>query len=351
MFNFEGEEVSCNFLAGSSPELFITGREVSMTAAPESARDKKRKHGEQMRKPSWLKVNLPSGERAQVVGRTKTQRHLFTVCEEAKCPNQQECWSSGTATFMLMGDVCTRGCRFCAVTSGKPEPLDSEEPQKLAEAVGLLGLHYVVLTSVDRDDLPDGGAAHLVRCVRSIKDIDPEILVEVLMPDFKGSRDSLELMVNSQAEVLAHNLETVERLTPKVRDPRASYKQSLEVLRLIKELDPGRYTKSSLMVGVGETHDELRHSFQDLREVGCDFLTIGQYLRPTRKHMPVERYVHPDMFETLRLEALEFGFAYVASGPLVRSSYKAGELYIENVVRSGKTSTDNRASDVFVQLL
>ena len=318
----------------------------------ENISEHRRKRGSDLRKPSWLKVSIPTGSTVQFVSSTKADRSLFTVCEEAMCPNRHECWSSGTATFMLMGDTCTRACKFCAVNSGKPNGwLDNDEPHKLAEAIGLMKLKYVVLTSVTRDDLPDGGASHLAHCIQAIKDMNPEIMVEILIPDFGGNIAALRKIVESPVDVIAHNIETVEKLQSKVRDPRASYEQSLSVLDNIKLMDPTMYTKSSIMVGVGETHEDILESFKDLRDVKCDFLTIGQYLRPSFKHMPVESYVHPDTFELYKNEALRQGFLYVASGPLVRSSYKAGEFFIENIVRHGKSSNNSSSDNSFIQLL
>ena len=314
--------------------------------------EKRRKRGSDLRKPSWLKVSIPTGSSVQFVSSTKAERALYTVCEEALCPNRHECWSSGTATFMLMGDTCTRACKFCAVASGKPNGwLDPNEPRKLADAINLLKLKYVVLTSVTRDDLPDGGAQHLADCIRAIKETNPTIFVEILIPDFGGNISALRTIVESPVDVIAHNIETVEQLTAKVRDPRASYQQSLAVLENIKLMDPTRFTKSSIMVGVGETHDDLSESFKDLREINCDFLTIGQYLRPSLRHMPVEKYVHPDTFEAFKNEALSLGFLFVASGPLVRSSYKAGEFFIENIIRKSKQGSDSPSSNSFIQLL
>lgn len=314
--------------------------------------DRRRNRGADLRKPSWLKVSIPTGSTVQFVSSTKADRSLYTVCEEALCPNRHECWSSGTATFMLMGDVCTRACKFCAVNSGKPnEWLDVDEPRKLAEAISLLKLKYVVLTSVTRDDLPDGGAQHLADCILAIKNHNPNILVEILIPDFGGNIAALRTIVESPVDVIAHNIETVERLTAKVRDPRASYDQSLKVLENVKLMDPYRFTKSSIMLGVGETHEDIIESFKDLREKNVDFLTIGQYLRPSLRHMPVEKYIHPDIFDSLKKEALEIGFLYVASGPLVRSSYKAGEFFIENIVRKRRKSNQSTSDDAFIQLL
>jgi lipoic acid synthetase len=284
------------------------------------------------RKPEWVRVNIPSGDIVAFVGEIKQSNHLFTVCEEAKCPNRHECWSSGTATFMLMGNICTRGCKFCAVTSGRPQPLDSSEPLNVAEAVKSLKLNYVVLTSVNRDDLPDGGSAHFANCINTIKKLNPGTLIEVLIPDYLGN--NLRNVVTAAPAVVAHNIETVERLTPKVRDPRANYRKSLNVLKEAKQVFGSKYTKSSIMVGLGETWEDLEQAFDDLRKHDVDFLTIGQYLRPSHWHLKVEKYIHPDLFEEMRIRAQTYGFKYVASGPLVRSSYKAGEFFIENIIRN-----------------
>lgn len=288
------------------------------------------------RKPEWLKIRPPAGEGYTYIKQTLRAHSLYTVCEEAHCPNIHECWGGGTATIMLMGGVCTRGCRFCAVTSGHPQGwLDPLEPFKVAKVLKEWGLDYVVLTSVARDDLPDGGAAHFAQTVRLIKDESPQMLVEVLIPDFQGRRESLQTIVASGADVIGHNIETVERLTPKVRDRRASYRQSLSVLETIKALDPTRYTKSAIMVGLGETEEEVLQTMRDLRSVGVDILTIGQYLRPSKRHIEVYEYVHPRQFERYRKLGEELGFLYVASGPLVRSSYRAGEFFIAGLIRRG----------------
>jgi lipoic acid synthetase len=290
-----------------------------------------------LRKPEWLKVRAPGGDHYRQLKELLRGLTLHTVCEEARCPNVGECWGGGTATVMLMGDTCTRGCRFCAVKTGNPRGLlDVAEPENVAVALERLSLHYVVLTSVDRDDLPDGGAAHFARTVERIKERTPEMLVEVLIPDFRGDRKALETIVKAGPDVIAHNVETVERLTPTVRDRRAPYRQSLEVLRLLKELAPDGYTKSSIMVGLGETAAEVEHTMRDLREVGVDVLTLGQYLRPTPKYLPVAEYVTPEQFEAYRAAGEAMGFMYVASGPLVRSSYRAGEFFLEGLIRSKK---------------
>ncbi len=286
------------------------------------------------KKPPWLKVPFPGGESYSWIKKRAANLNLSTVCEEANCPNIGECWNGGTATFMLMGDTCTRGCRFCSVKSAKnPGALDPEEPKKLAETVKNLALKYVVLTTVDRDDLPDQGASHIARCIRSTQRACPEMLIEMLMPDFQGKTELVQQVINARPAVLAHNLETVRSLTDRVRDSRASYDQSLDVLRYLKQQCPDGYTKSSLMLGVGESRKETLQAMKDLRDVGVDFLTIGQYLQPSKKHLKVEKFMHPDEFDELALQGDKMGFEYVASGPLVRSSYKAAEFYIERKIR------------------
>lgn len=291
-------------------------------------------HALHARKPAWLKVKAPGGERYAGLKKLVHDRKLHTVCEEAACPNVGECWSGGTATLMLMGDLCTRGCRFCNVKSGKPKPgwLDREEPEKTAEAVRLMGLDYVVLTSVDRDDLPDQGASHLAETIRAVREASPGTLVEILIPDFRGEAGLVETVAASGPHVLAHNLETVERLTPSVRDARAGYRQSLEILREAGRRRPRLVTKSSLMMGLGETRDEVLQAMRDLRAAGVRVLTLGQYLRPSDWHLAVERFVPPEEFDALRAEGESMGFLYVAAGPLVRSSYRAGEYFLRDVV-------------------
>lgn len=280
-------------------------------------------------KPEWLKIRPPSGEKYLMIKGLKEGLELHTVCEEAHCPNIYECWGGGTATFMIMGDLCTRHCRFCAVKSGRPNGyLDPLEPVKLAYAIRRMNLRYVVVTSVDRDDLEDGGSSHFAACIREIRRLNPSIYIEVLIPDFRGDLEALKRVVEARPHVVAHNIETVRRLTSTVRDPRAGYDQSLTVLENIKKLDGGIYTKSSIMVGLGESKEEVVSAMRDLRGVGVDFLTIGQYLQPSNGHIPVKEYVHPDVFEEYRLIGESLGFKYVASGPLVRSSYKAGEYFI-----------------------
>src|SRR5437868_9336246 len=281
-------------------------------------------------KPEWLKVRMPGGGRFQQVRDTLRELKLVTVCEEASCPNMGECWGSGTATVMLMGEVCTRGCRFCDVASGTPQPLDPLEPRHLAEAVARLGLDYLVVTSVNRDELEDGGASHFAQAIVELRRAAPRTLIEVLTPDFQGDRTALDMIIDAQPTVAAHNVETVERLTPRVRDRRASYGQSLAVLEHYKR--GGMRTKSSIMLGLGERRGEVIQAMRDLRSVGCDILTLGQYLRPTEKHLPIEEFVKPEVFRALEREGLALGFKFVAAGPLVRSSYKAGEFFVRNWV-------------------
>jgi len=281
------------------------------------------------KKPSWIKVRAPSGPRYTKIKARARELKLHTVCEEAHCPNIGECWGSGTATFMVMGDICTRGCRFCAVnTRRKGAPLDQDEPKNVAFAIKEMGLDYVVLTSVDRDDLPDQGSLHFAQCIKEIRTSASKTRVEVLIPDFSGRKELLHHVVEAKPDVLAHNVETVRRLTPKVRDPRSGYEQSLVLLQRVKERNPRMLTKSSLMVGVGERKNEIIEAMADLRAVGVDFLTIGQYLRPTQNHLKVDSFVTPELFAEYQKIGEGLGFKYVASGPLVRSSYKAGEFFI-----------------------
>lgn len=284
-------------------------------------------------KPPWLKVRIPAGERYQAVGRIVREHRLATVCEESKCPNIGECWSHGTATLMLLGAVCTRACQFCAVDTGNPGGrLDPDEPEHAARAVELMGLRYVVLTSVDRDDLSDGGAAQYAAAVRAIKARRPETAVEALTPDFRGRRASVETILEAGVEVYAQNLETVRRLTGVVRDPRAGYEQTLEVLAHAKRYRPDVLTKTSLMLGLGERDEEIRETLDDLARIGVDIVTFGQYLRPTRNHLAVERYVAPEEFARYREWGLTRGFLEVVSGPFVRSSYRAERVLEKNNV-------------------
>lgn len=293
-------------------------------------------------KPEWLRVRLASGKGYSELRQLALDLSLNTVCQEARCPNIEECWNGGTATFMLMGEVCTRACRFCSVTSGKPKSaLDPDEPEHVADAVAKLALRYVVLTSVNRDDLPDGGASHFAKTVVAIKSRDPQILVEALIPDFNADHDALDTMIDSAADVIAQNIETVRRQTQRVRDPRSGYEKTLSVLEYLKLRKPLLFTKSSLMLGLGESDEEIFETMDDLRSVGVDILTLGQYLQPTRKHLPVEEYVHPTRFDYLAKIGQQKGFAFVAAGPLVRSSYRAGELFVENILRKRRDALPN----------
>jgi len=294
------------------------------------------------RLPEWLKTPIPAGnDQYKKIKKDLRGLNLHTVCEEARCPNISECWggsnkNAATATIMLMGDTCTRGCRFCSVkTNRKPGPLDPHEPENTAEALARWGLGYVVLTSVDRDDLPDGGANHFTETIKRIKAKKPSILVEALTGDFMGDMDMVKLVAESGLDVYAHNVETVEALTPYVRDRRATFRRSLQVLEHVKKVKgpEGIITKTSLMLGLGEQEEEVMDALRELRKVGVDVVTFGQYMRPTKRHLKVEKYVTPAEFDMWRERATAMGFLYVASGPLVRSSYKAGEAFIENVLK------------------
>jgi lipoyl synthase len=290
------------------------------------------------RKPPWLKARAPSGAGFQTVRALVREHRLATVCEEAKCPNIGECWNAGTATLMLMGAVCTRACRFCSVDTGNPRGwLDAAEPENAARTVELMKLTYVVLTSVDRDDLPDGGAAHYAACVRAIKRRNPDTAVEALTPDFQGALQDVATVVDSGIEVFAQNIETVRRLTHPVRDPRAGYEQTLRVLAHAKGHRPSVLTKSSLMLGLGESDAEIDATLADLRDAGVDIVTLGQYLRPTLNHLPVQRFVAPAEFDRYRERALARGFLECVSGPLVRSSYRA-----EQALNRNNAGLDNR---------
>ncbi len=276
------------------------------------------------RKPPWFKARFPGGERYQHIAGLLREHRLHTVCEEAHCPNIGECFNAGTATFMILGDTCTRSCSFCAINSGRPSAIDPLEPYRLAETVDLLGLDFAVITAVNRDDVPDGGAGIFAACIRAIRHRRPQCDVEVLITDFDGNRDALATVVEAKPAVLNYNTETVPRLYPRVR-PKHEYPDTLDLLRHVKSLDPTMPTKTGLMVGLGETFEELEQVFTDLREARVDLLTVGQYLRPSAKHMPVDRYWHPDEFARLQEMALGLGFRHVEAGPLVRSSYHAGD--------------------------
>jgi len=287
-------------------------------------------HGQ---KPKWLRAKMPSGSGYSSTRDIDHTHRLSTVCEESMCPNIGECWNAGTATIMVLGSVCTRACRFCAVDTGNPKGwLDHEEPLNTGKAVKLMGLTYVVITSVDRDDLEDGGAAHYAACVREIKRLNPGTAVEALTPDFNGNKKHVELVVDSGLEVFAQNIETVKRLTHPVRDPRAGYEQTIDVLRHAKQHRPDVLTKTSLMLGLGEEDDEIMQTMQDLRAANVDIVTLGQYLRPTKNHLAVERYVTPDEFDAYRQKGLAMGFLEVVSGPMVRSSYRAEQVLQKNNV-------------------
>jgi lipoic acid synthetase len=317
------------------PSLPVLG--TSPSVLPTSRRDIAADRAERglprdARKPDWLRVEVPGGERYQKVKETLRGLRLHTVCAEAHCPNVAECWGGGTATVMLMGDVCTRGCRFCHVkTAAHPPALDPEEPRHLAEAVAKLALDYVVVTSVDRDDLPDGGAGHFAQAIRHLRGI-PDLLVEVLTPDFRGDAGAVRTVGGAAPHVFANNIETVRRLSPAVRDARAGYEQTLDVLARMKREFPAVVTKSSIMVGLGEEDHEILATMGDLRAAGVEILTLGQYLRPSAWHLPVVEYVKPDKFAAWREAGLGLGFRYVASGPLVRSSYRAAELFLRGEI-------------------
>ncbi|KAF9944412.1 hypothetical protein BGZ70_004672 [Mortierella alpina] len=312
------------------------------TAAATTTTGKPGKRAPKQRLPEWLKTDIPAGKNYTQIKKNLRELNLHTVCEEAKCPNISDCWGGGehntaTATIMLMGDECTRGCRFCSVkTSKAPKPLDIHEPENTAEAISRWGLDYVVLTSVDRDDLTDGGSAHFAETIMKLKQKAPKILVECLTGDFQGDMECVARVATSGLDVYAHNIETVEALSAYVRDPRAKFRQSIAVLAHAKKAKPGLLTKTSMMLGCGETEAEVIHAMDELRKAEVDVLTLGQYMRPTKKHMRVHEYVKPEVFEKYQKLAEERGFKYVASGPLVRSSYKAGEFYISNILKKEK---------------
>jgi lipoic acid synthetase len=277
------------------------------------------------RLPTWFKIRLTTTKQANVVRNIITEKKLHTVCRSAACPNQTECWNSGTATFLILGNVCTRGCRFCSVPKGEPQGVERDEPSRVAEAVFALGLRYAVVTSVTRDDLPDGGASVFAETIRAIRSVSPECRIEVLIPDFQGSESALHTVLSAKPDVLNHNLETVPSLYPRVR-PQADYQRSLELLRRARS--SGRVTKTGMMLGLGEGREEVVSVMQDLRAVDCSILTLGQYLAPSRNHLPVERYYTPDEFRALRKQAFSRGFNQVVAGPLVRSSYHAADSIV-----------------------
>lgn len=305
--------------------------QVGIAAIKDGVKAGFKEEGSRLKKPSWLRMSLTTSPKFEKVKGLVDKHQLSTVCQEAKCPNMSECWSHGTATIMLMGSVCTRACRFCSVDTGNPKGwLDTDEPRKTAESVNIMKLQYVVLTSVDRDDLTDGGAAHYAETIKQIKALCPQTKVEALTPDFQGNTSAIDLLVESGVDVFAQNVETVERLTHPVRDIRASYQQTIDLLAYSKQSAPQVLTKTSLMLGLGETIAEVEQTMDDLRQAKVDILTLGQYLQPTKNHLPVERYVHPDEFKQLRQIGLSKGFYEVASGPMVRSSYRADRVFAKD---------------------
>ncbi|KAG9452025.1 hypothetical protein H6P81_004929 [Aristolochia fimbriata] len=326
-------------LAAESPSLadFVRLRESDEYSVEVGTKKKP------LPKPDWMKLSIPGGSKYAHIKSKLRELKLHTVCEEAKCPNLGECWSGGetgtaTATIMILGDTCTRGCRFCNVkTSRTPPPPDPNEPSNVAEAIASWGLDYVVITSVDRDDLPDQGSEHFAETVQKLKKLKPKMLIEALVPDFRGDPVCVEKVARSGLDVFAHNIETVEELQSSVRDHRANFKQSMDVLKLAKEYAPvGTLTKTSIMLGCGETPDQVVRTMEKVRAAGVDVMTFGQYMRPSKRHMPVSEYITPEAFEKYRVLGMEMGFRYVASGPLVRSSYKAGELYIKSMIETDR---------------
>nr|XP_057944629.1 lipoyl synthase, mitochondrial [Doryrhamphus excisus] len=327
---------------GPSLQDFISGELSEKSKWAEYRGNLKRQKGERLRLPPWLKTEIPIGKNYNRLKNTLRDLNLHTVCEEARCPNIGECWGGGeystaTATIMLMGDTCTRGCRFCSVKTARlPPPLDPEEPYNTAKAIAAWGLDYVVLTSVDRDDIADGGATHFAMTVSYLKERNPLILVECLTPDFRGDLAAVEKIALSGLDVYAHNVETVRELQRHVRDPRANFDQSLSVLKHAKKVNPSVLTKTSIMLGLGETDQQIHNTLTTLREAGVDCLTLGQYMQPTKRHLKVEEYVTPEKFAHWEKVGMEMGFLYTASGPLVRSSYKAGEFFLKNLLKKKK---------------
>uniref|UniRef100_A0A1A8KQE3 Lipoyl synthase, mitochondrial n=2 Tax=Nothobranchius kuhntae TaxID=321403 RepID=A0A1A8KQE3_NOTKU len=333
------------FLGEDGPDLqdFISGDLSEKSKWAEYRGNLKRQKGERLRLPPWLKTEIPIGKNYNRLKNTLRDLNLHTVCEEARCPNIGECWGGGeyataTATIMLMGDTCTRGCRFCSVkTARQPPPLDPDEPYNTAKAIAAWGLDYVVLTSVDRDDISDGGAEHFAKTVANLKERNSHILVECLTPDFRGDLAAVEKIALSGLDVYAHNVETVRELQRYVRDPRANFDQSLSVLRHAKRVKPNVLTKTSIMLGLGESNQQILNTLTELREAGVDCLTLGQYMQPTKRHLKVEEYVTPERFAHWEKVGREMGFVYTASGPLVRSSYKAGEFFLKNLLQKRKS--------------
>ncbi|XP_036790123.1 lipoyl synthase, mitochondrial-like [Oncorhynchus mykiss] len=335
-------------LSDDGPGLqdFISGELSEKNNWEEYRGNLKRQKGERLRLPPWLKTEIPIGKNYNKLKNTLRDLNLHTVCEEARCPNIGECWGGGehgtaTATIMLMGDTCTRGCRFCSVkTARQPSPLDPDEPYNTAKAIAAWGLDYVVLTSVDRDDIADGGAEHFAKTVSNLKERNSQIMVECLTPDFRGDLAAVEKIAQSGLDVYAHNVETVRELQRHVRDPRANIDQSLNVLRHAKAVRPDILTKTSIMLGLGETDRQIYNTLTELREAGVDCLTLGQYMQPTKRHLKVEEYVTPERFGHWEEVGKEMGFVYTASGPLVRSSYKAGEFFLKNLLEKRKAAAE-----------
>lgn len=331
-------------LNDDGPDLqdFISGELSEKNKWEEYKGNLRRQKGERLRLPPWLKTEIPIGKNFNRLKNTLRDLNLHTVCEEARCPNIGECWGGGeyataTATIMLMGDTCTRGCRFCSIkTARRPPPLDPDEPYNTAKAIAAWGLDYVVLTSVDRDDIADGGAEHFAKTVSNLKERNSQILVECLTPDFRGDLTSVEKIALSGLDVYAHNVETVRELQRYVRDPRANFDQSLSVLKHAKKVKPTVLTKTSIMLGLGETDQQILDTLTELREADVDCLTLGQYMQPTKRHLKVDEYVTPEKFAHWEKVGNEMGFVYTASGPLVRSSYKAGEFFLKNLLKKKK---------------
>lgn len=334
-------------LLDGGPDLqdFISGDLSDKNRWEEYKGNLKRQKGERLRLPPWLKTAIPIGKNYNKLKNTLRNLNLHTVCEEARCPNIGECWGGGeyataTATIMLMGDTCTRGCRFCSVkTARKPPPLDPNEPHNTAKAITEWGLDYVVLTSVDRDDISDGGAEHIAKTVTYLKEMSQKILVECLTPDFRGDLNAVERIALSGLDVYAHNVETVRELQRHVRDPRANFDQSLSVLKHAKKVKPSLLSKTSIMLGLGETDAQVYATMKEVREAAVDCLTLGQYMQPTKRHLKVDEYVSPEKFQHWENVGKELGFLYTASGPLVRSSYKAGEFFLKNLIEKRKLET------------
>lgn len=346
MKHFISDKIKQRIADGPSLEEFLAGDVTSKENWADYKGKIKREKGEneRLRLPPWLKREIPIGENYSKIKEQLRGLNLHTVCEEARCPNIGECWGGGehgtaTATIMVLGDTCTRGCRFCSVkTSRTPPPPDPNEPRNTAKAIASWGLDYVVLTSVDRDDLPDGGSNHFAETVKEIKKQNNNILVECLVPDFKGDVLAVKTIAESGLDVYAHNIETVESLTPFVRDHRAKYRQSLAVLKAAKDINSELITKSSIMLGLGEKDEEIEQTLKDLKEAGVDCITLGQYMQPTKRHLKVVEYVTPAKFEHWEKIGNEMGFLYTASGPLVRSSFKAGEFFLTAVIKAKKES-------------